>query len=116
MITPRTVLIYNFAIAAIFVLVGVLSIVALEPLVSRPVVVPPFDAASHQAIHTESDIEKLRLRAAFYFELGRGLKEARYADTTVFFADLRKICFALGLAFALGGALSLLAMRSLRPK
>lgn len=116
MITPRTVLLYNFSIALIFVVVGLLSIFALEPLVNRPVLVPPFDAASHQALHSETDIEKLRVRAAFYFELGRGLKEARYADASVFFADVRKMCFALGLAFALGGGLSMLAMRKRPPK
>ena len=115
MITGRTLLIYNFSIAAIFVLVALFSAFALEPLVSKPAVLPPFDAASQQAIHAETDIERLRNRAAFYFELARGLKEARYADTSIFFADLRKICIALGLAFAVGGVLTMIAWRRRKP-
>ena len=111
MITGRTLLFYNFSIAAIFVAVALFSAFALEPLVSKPAVLPPFDAANHQAIHSETDIERLRTRAAFYFELARGLKEARYADTSVFFADLRKICVALGIAFAVGGILTVIALR-----
>lgn len=116
MISGRTLLFYNFSIAAIFVLVALFSAFALEPLFSKPALLPPFDAASHQAIHTEKDIELLRNRAAFYFELARGLKEARYADTSVLFSDMRKISIALGLAFAVGGILSLLVLRKQRPK
>jgi hypothetical protein len=111
MITPRLLLFYNFGIALLFVVVGILSMVALEPLINRPVVVPPFDIASQQAIHAEQDLEKLRARAAFYFELGRDLKRARYADTDTLFADLRRLCFLVALAFAIGGVLSVLVLR-----
>lgn len=111
MISGRTLLLYNFSIAAIFLVVALFSAVALEPLVSKPALLPPFDAASHQAVHTEKDIELLRNRAAFYFELARGLKEARYADTSVLFSDLRRFCVALALAFAVGGVLTVLVLR-----
>lgn len=110
MITQRTLLLYNFGIALIFIAVGLLSLVALDPFTNRTVM-PPFDSASLQAIHEEQDLEHLRSRAAFYFELGRDLKRARYADSDIFFHDFRSFCFILGAAFALGGVLAYLAMR-----
>jgi hypothetical protein len=111
MITRRTLLIYNFGIALVFVAIGVLSLFALDPFTNRSAIVPPFDPASHAAIQEEQDLDHLRSRASFYFELGRDLKRARYADSDTFFRDLRFMCFVLGAAFALGGAMSLLAMR-----
>jgi len=111
MITRRTLLIYNFGIALIFVVIGLLSLVTLDPFTSRSAIVPPFDPASHVAMHEEQDVERLRSRAIFYFELGRELKRARYADSDSRLSDFRYLCFALAAAFALGGAMSLLAMR-----
>ena len=111
MITQRTLLIYNFGIALIFVAIGTLSLFALDPFTNRTVL-PPFDNASLTAIHEEQDLEKLRSRAAFYFELGRDLKRARYADSDTFFHDFRFFCFILGATFALGGAMSYLARRT----
>lgn len=116
MVTGRTLLVYNFGIAAIFIAMALFSAFALEPLMRRSVLQPPFDAASHEAIQKETDLERLRNRAAFYFEVARGLKESRYADTSLFFSDVRKICFALGIAFAIGGGLTVLALRSGPPK
>ena len=115
MITPRLLLFYNFGIALLFVAIGVLSLVALEPIFNRQSVVPPFDAASLEAIRSEQDVEKLRGRATFYFELGRDLKRARYSDTDTLFADMRKFCFLLAFTFALGGALSYAVLRKVRP-
>jgi hypothetical protein len=57
----------------------------------------------------EQDVERLRSRAIFYFELGRELKRARYADSDSRFSDFRYLCFALAAAFALGGAMALVA-------
>ena len=111
MITRRTLLIYNFGIAIIFVVIGLLSLLTLDPFSNRTVQ-PPFDPASQTAIHEEKDIEHLRSRAAFYFELGRDLKRARYADSDTFFHDFRFLCFLLGATFALGGAMCYLAMRA----
>ena len=111
MITQRTLLIYNFGIAMIFVAIGVLSLFALDPFTNRTVL-PPFDGASLTAIQEEKDLESLRSRASFYFELGRDLKRARYADSDTFFHDFRFFCFILGATFALGGAMAYVALRS----
>jgi len=109
MITRRTLLIYNFGIALIFVVIGLLSLVTLDPFTNRSAIVPPFDPASHVAMQEEQDVEHLRSRAIFYFELGRELKRARYADSDSRFGEFRFLCFALATAFALGGAMSLVA-------
>jgi len=110
-ITPRLLVFYNFGIALLFVVIGLMSIFIFEPLVMRTTVIPPFDQASLQSIHEEKDIERLRTRSLFYFELGRDLKRARYADTDQLFADMRKVCFLIAGAFVLGGALTLAVLR-----
>jgi uncharacterized membrane protein len=115
MITRRTLLIYNFGIALIFVAIGVLSVFALDPFTNRSAIVPPFDPASHAAIQEEKDVEHLRSRATFYFELGRELKRARYADSNSLFNEFRYMCFILGAAFALGGVLTFVATRKGAP-
>jgi len=115
MITRRTLLIYNFGIALIFAAIGLLSLLTLDPFSNRSAIVPPFDPASHVAIQEEQDVERLRARAAYYFELGRELKRARYADSDSRFGEFRYLCFALAAAFALGGAMSLVAAGKSRP-
>jgi hypothetical protein len=112
-ITRRTVLIYHFGIALLFVTIGALSLVTFEHLLSRPVALPPFDPASAKAILEEPDVERLRSQAAFYFELGRDLKRARYSDTDTLIRDFRSLCFLLGVIFAVGGAISLQATRGM---
>jgi len=114
-ITPRLLVLYNFGIAFLFVVIGLLSLFIFEPLVTRAQIVPPFDPASQKAMQEETDIEKLRSRAIFYFELGRDLKRARYSDTDTLFADMRKVCFMISIAFALGGVLVLRVLRTPRP-
>ena len=111
MVTPRLLLVYNFGLSVLFVLLGFVSLAVLEPVFARQVAIPPFDGPSFQAIRMEQDIEKLRTRAAYYFELGRDLKQARYSDTGSVMADLRKFCFALGLVFSVGGLLTYAVLR-----
>ena len=115
MITRRTLLLYNFGIALIFVAIGVLSLFALDPFTNRSAIVPPFDPSSHAAIQEDQDVERLRSRATFYFELGRELKRARYADSNTLFSEFRYMCFLLGAIFALGGTTCFGAAKSVRP-
>ncbi len=115
MVTPRLLLVYNFGLSVLFVLLGFVSLVVLEPIFTRQVAIPPFDRASLEAIRSERDVEKLRARATYYFELGRDLKQARYSDTGSVMADLRAFCFALGLVFSLGGVLTFAVLRGRSP-
>jgi hypothetical protein len=110
-ITPRTLLIYHFGIALLFAVIGVLSLFSVEQLMNRPVALPPFDPASAKVIQEEPDLERLRSQAAFYFDLGRDLKRARYSDTDTLIRDLRSLCFLLAVVFAAGGAMSLQATK-----
>ena len=110
--TKQTLLIYNFGLALTFVVIGALTMATFEQLLNRPAAaIPPFDAASAQAIREEEDIERLRSRAAFYFELGRDLKRARYSDTDTLVRDFRFLCFLLGAIFTVGGAMSLVTVK-----
>ena len=113
MITRRTLLIYHFGIAMLFLVIGALSLLTFEHFLSRPVVLPPFDPASAKVIQEEQDVERLRSQAAFYFELGRDLKRARYSDTDTLIRDFRSLCFLLAAIFAAGGAMSLQATKGM---
>ena len=113
MFTKRTLLIYNFGLALTFAVIGALSLLTFEHFLIRPAtVIPPFDAASMKAIQEETDMEKLRARAAFYFELGRDLKRARYSDTDSLVRDFRFLCFLLGGIFAVSGVMSIVTLRA----
>jgi len=111
-ITRRTLIIYNFGAALLFAAIGALSLLSFDQFLSRPAALPPFDPASAKVIQEEPDIERLRSHAAFYFDLGRELKRARYSDTDSLVRDFRSLCFLLTIAFAVGGALSLKATKS----
>jgi hypothetical protein len=115
-ITRRTLLIYNFGAALLFAVIGGLSLLTFDHLLSRPTVLPPFDPASAKVIEHEPDIERLRSQAAFYFELGRELKRARYSDTDSLVRDFRSLCFLLAVAFAAGGAMSLQVTKGIASK
>ena len=116
MITRRTLIIYNFGAALLFVVIGALSLLTFDRLLDRPAVLPPFDPASAKAIQEEPDLERLRSQAAFYFELGRELKRARYSDTDTLIRDFRTLCFLLAVIFAVGGAMSLQATKGMAPR
>jgi hypothetical protein len=115
--TKRTLLIYNFGLALLFLVVGALTVSTFEHFLNRPAAaIPPFDAASAKAMAEEQDIERLRMRATFYFELGRDLKKARYSDTDTLVRDFRFLCFLLGAIFTVGGAMSLATMKVVSTK
>ena len=116
MITRQTLLLYNFGLAIAFVVMGALSLLTFERLIDRPVIQPPFDPASLTAIKEETDLDRLRSKAAFYFELGRDLKRARYADTDTGARDFRIVCFLVAGLMAIGGVLLMVFTRAEVPK
>lgn len=116
MITRRTLIIYNFGAALLFVAIGALSLLTSDSVLNRAVALPPFDPASAKAIQEEPDIERLRSQAAFYFELGRDLKRARYSDTDTSVRDFRFTCLLLAIVFAAGGAMSMQVTKGMAPK
>ena len=110
MISRRTLVIYNFGLAVLFLLVGLIGIYALEAA-NRPVAIPPFDQASQVAIAEEKDQERLRSRALFYFELARDLKRARYSDQDAHFGAFRTVFFVAAIIFAIGGLMTLMVAK-----
>ena len=65
-----------------------------------------------KAINEEPDIEKLRARAIFYFELRRDFRKARYSDTDTLVRDFRFLCFLLGAIFTVGGSMAFATLRT----
>ncbi len=117
MFSKRTLLIYNFGLAILFLVIGALTMATFEHFLNRPAAaIPPFDAASAKAIHEEQDLERLRIRAAYYFDLGRDLKRARYSDTDTLVRDFRFLCFLLGAIFAVGGTMSVVTLKAGSPQ
>ena len=117
MITRRALLIYNFGIALILVVVGFVSVYAVEALQqpSRLTEMPTFDADSRQAVEQQKDIEPLRARALFYFDLARELKKARSVDTTRLFYDARTLAIMVAGLFALAGVMLLVLPDPTKP-
>jgi len=115
-ITRQTLLLYNFGLAIAFVLMGALSLLAYESVMDRPVIQPPFDPSSLTVIKEETDIERLRAKAAFYFELGRDLKRARYADSDTGARDFRIVCFLVAGLMTIGGLMLMIFTRPEEPK
>lgn len=108
MITKRTLLIYNFGVAGLFVLIGLLSIYALSivaPSANQVEVPPAFNLSALQAISEEKEPEKLRSQAVFYFELAREFRKARYAAAEGYLYDVRVLAFFVAGLFAIGALL-----------
>ena len=109
MITRRALLIYNFGIALILVVVGFVSVYAVDALQqpSRVTQMPTFDGDSRQALEQQQDLEQLRARSLYYFDLAKELKKARTVDTTRLFYDARTLAIMVAGLFTLGGVLIL---------
>ena len=109
MITRRALLIYNFGIALILVVVGMLSVYAVDALQpsSRVTEMPTFGNDSRQVLEQQQELDALRARALFYFDLARELKKARSVDNTRYFYDARTLAIMVAGLFALAGVMIL---------
>jgi hypothetical protein len=108
-LTRRALLIYNFGLSLILVAVGLASIFAADAMhqSSRVTNLPTFDKDSREAIEKQPDLEQLRSRALFYFELARELKKARTVDNSQYYYDARRLAFIVAGLFALAGIMIL---------
>ncbi len=110
MVTRRTLLIFNFGVAVLFFMVGLVSIYVMTIVQPNPrqVEIPPaFNASALRNISEEQDVEKLRSQAVFYYELAREFRKARYAATEGYLYDVRLLAFFVAGLFTIGGLLSL---------
>jgi hypothetical protein len=112
MITRRTLLLYNFGIAALLLFIGALSMLGADASqIKRLNDLPNFNAEARAFISDETDIERLRSRSVFYFEVARDLKRARTDDNSRIFKDASTLAFFVAILFAISGGLQLLYTR-----
>ena len=109
MVTRRALLIYNFGIALILLTIGFVTVYAGDAMKqsSRLTELPNFDAASRKAIEEQPELDPLRSRALFYFDLAHELMKARNSDSTRYFYDARTVVWVLAALFVLGGLMTL---------
>jgi hypothetical protein len=113
MITRRTLLLYNFGIALLLVFMGALSVIGADASqIKRLNDLPSFNAESLAYITGEQDVERLRTRAVFYFEVARELKRARSDDSSKVFKDASTLAFFVATLFAIAGGMQILYGRA----
>lgn len=105
----RALLIYNFALAAILLVAATLSTYAVQVTMQSSQVtdMPTFDAETRAALDKQPDLEQLRARALFYFDLARELKRARGVETLQLIYDARRLALIAAGLFFLSGILTL---------
>jgi hypothetical protein len=113
MITRRTLLLYNFGIAGLLVFIGALSMVGADAAqIKRLNDLPSFNAEARGFLTDEAEIERLRTRALFYFDVARDLKRARTDDSSRVFKDASTLAFFVAALFAISGGLQILYSRT----
>jgi len=113
MVTRRTLLLYNFGLAVLLVFIGAMSILGADASqIKRLNDLPNFNAEALNYILEEQDIEKLRSRSQFYFDVARDLKRARTDDSSKVFKDASTLAFFVAALFAIGGVLQILFGRA----
>jgi hypothetical protein len=112
MITRRTLLLYNFGIAGLLAFIGAMSILGADAAqIKRLNDLPSFNAESRAYVTDEQDLERLRSRTLFYFDVARDLKRARTDDSSKLFKDVSTLAFFVAALFAIGGAMEVLHAR-----
>ena len=113
MITRRTLLLYNFGIAALLVFIGALSMVGADAAqIKRLNDLPNFNAEARAHITDEQDLERLRTRSLFYFDVARDLKRARTDDSSKVFKDASTLAFFVAALFLVAGVMQVLYGRA----
>ena len=113
MITRRTLLLYNFGLAGLLLFIGAMSLVGADASqIKRLNDLPNFNAEARAYVTDESDIEKLRARTLFYFDVARDLKRARTDDSQKVFKDVGTLAFFVALLFGVSGLMQVLYARA----
>ena len=113
MITRRTLLLYNFGLAGLLVFIGAMSIIGADAAqIKRLNDLPSFNAEARAYITDEQDLERLRTRSLFYFDVARDLKRARVDDSSQVFKDASTLAFFVAVLFAISGTMQVLYGRA----
>ena len=108
MIARRALMIYNFGIAFIFLAIGLMTVHTMDVIrPNRQVEGHTLVKLSRDAILEEANIEELRSRALFYFELARDMRKAKTEEIEQGFYDIRLLTFVVAGIFTFGGVLLL---------
>jgi hypothetical protein len=108
MITRRTLLIFQLGNCLAFVLVGLLStytITTLLPSVGKAVILQTLDVPARKSLSEEEDIEHMRGRALYYFDLAAELKQAHGNEELGILETVRYVCYVMAALFGVGGLL-----------
>lgn len=110
-VSLRTLLLYNFGMALIFVIIGLLSIYSVDVLKpGRSEESSNFSKVARQAIEKEQAAETLRARALFYFDVAREFRQARVQDELNVYSDVRTLSFGVAVLFVIGAILAVLLL------
>jgi hypothetical protein len=113
MITRRTLLLYNFGIAGLLIFIGAMSMLGADAAqIKRLNDLPSFNAETRAYITDEAELERLRTRALFYFDVARDLKRARSDDSSKLFKDVSTLAFFVACLFAVGGGMQVIYARA----
>lgn len=101
-------MIYNFGIALIFLAIALLTVHTMDVIrPNRQVEGQTLTKLSREGILEEKDLEQMRSRALFYFELAQELRKAKTGEIEQQFYDIRMLTFVVAGIFTLGGLLLL---------
>jgi len=110
-VSLRTLLLYNFGMALIFVIVGLLSVYSID--VTKPGRIedsPNFSKNARVTLEHEQALETLRSRALSYFDVAREFRLARIQDEVGIYNDVRTLSFGVAALFVVGVILALLLL------
>jgi hypothetical protein len=111
-ITRRTLLLFQFGVCITFLVIGTLSTYAIEtllPNLGKTVILASLDKNARKELETIDDVEKLRPKAQFYFDLAVQLKQAHGTQEANLIDAGANVCYILAALFAMGGLLILAA-------
>jgi hypothetical protein len=112
----RTLLLYDFGIAIVFLLIGFLSVYSLDLIrPNRANEAPAFAKEARLAVEEEQGIDALRGRALFYFDVARDIRRARVQDDVRTYYDAKVLSFVVAALFLLGGLMAILLPRMGEP-
>ncbi len=108
-VSRRSLLLFNFGIAVVFIVIGSLSVYSLDLVRPNRASEPTaFAKDARLAIAEEQSIDAVRARTLYYFDIARDMRRARLRDEVETYNDVRILSFVVAGLFLVGGALALL--------
>jgi hypothetical protein len=107
-VTLRTLLLFNLGMAALFALLAAGTYLVPDSRARQVTYLPSFDAPSRQMVAESDDMESVRTKALYYFDLAKGLKVRQYENDEDHVATLRIVSYLSALALTLSAALACL--------